>query len=386
MYALQHFYLPSLVHSRFINQKVLQRYMPVGGVRIEDDILITSRGYENLTKAPKGDAMFDIIRGRKSALSTAQQRRNANPPTSVSEPSLFRAPGCPLRATPPGLHSTKRAATMPNQINLDSQRAEVDRQNYAMHFRRSMTTDERVRHWRQSHQQPFPRRPTAIQEKPNTMCGIFANDVKHIYIGDGNFDTSSTHSLPKCTDCAILAQTLQRLRQNLASSKQSSPTQTHIPQEAFGTSAAEAMSPRSAGQDTNEPSKETVSTPINTPQQDNHSRVVRTVQGSGLTGQARAKNSLPQLLQLQEMQPDQLRATVFTLPEALSCQEPESYYRSHEQCQDPVQQQLVAERTNPTTHERILRSRMSMPMRPRMAQLQEGRRPSNHTDDRDWMA
>ncbi|KAJ4337262.1 hypothetical protein N0V87_004762 [Didymella glomerata] len=82
MYALQHFYLPSPVHSRFINQKVLQRYMPVGGVRIEDDILITSRGFENLTKAPKGDAMFDIIRGRKSALSTAQQRRNANPPTS----------------------------------------------------------------------------------------------------------------------------------------------------------------------------------------------------------------------------------------------------------------------------------------------------------------
>ncbi|KAF3043565.1 hypothetical protein E8E11_008048 [Didymella keratinophila] len=81
MYALQHFYLPSPVHSRFINQKVLQRYMPVGGVRIEDDILITSRGYENLTKAPKGDAMFDIIRGRKSALSTAQQKQSANPPT-----------------------------------------------------------------------------------------------------------------------------------------------------------------------------------------------------------------------------------------------------------------------------------------------------------------
>ena len=57
-YALQHFYLPSPVHSKYINTEVLKRYMPVGGVRIEDDILITSSGYENLTTAPKGDAML----------------------------------------------------------------------------------------------------------------------------------------------------------------------------------------------------------------------------------------------------------------------------------------------------------------------------------------
>jgi len=36
---------------------------PVGGVRIEDDILITSKGYENLTTAPKGDEALDIING-----------------------------------------------------------------------------------------------------------------------------------------------------------------------------------------------------------------------------------------------------------------------------------------------------------------------------------
>lgn len=37
--------------------------MHVGGVRIEDDILITAKGYENLTLAPKGREMLDIIRG-----------------------------------------------------------------------------------------------------------------------------------------------------------------------------------------------------------------------------------------------------------------------------------------------------------------------------------
>ena len=43
VYALQHFYLPSPVHRNFINVEVSERYMPVGGVRIEDDILITDK-------------------------------------------------------------------------------------------------------------------------------------------------------------------------------------------------------------------------------------------------------------------------------------------------------------------------------------------------------
>ena len=51
-----------------VDEEVLKRYIPVGGVRIEDDILVTKKGYENLTTAPKGEEMLKIIResARKS--------------------------------------------------------------------------------------------------------------------------------------------------------------------------------------------------------------------------------------------------------------------------------------------------------------------------------
>ncbi|KAK5942270.1 hypothetical protein PMZ80_004833 [Knufia obscura] len=39
--------------SKYINKEVLERYWDVGGVRIEDDVLITEDGYDNLTDTPK---------------------------------------------------------------------------------------------------------------------------------------------------------------------------------------------------------------------------------------------------------------------------------------------------------------------------------------------
>ncbi|KAL0259367.1 hypothetical protein SLS55_005103 [Diplodia seriata] len=60
-YALNAVYLSNPIHSKYINKKVLSRYLPVGGVRIEDDILVTDDGYENLTTAPKGEEMLRII-------------------------------------------------------------------------------------------------------------------------------------------------------------------------------------------------------------------------------------------------------------------------------------------------------------------------------------
>lgn len=61
-YELHRAYLSSPIHSKYINRKVLEQYWAVGGVRIEDDILITSSGYENLTTAPKGEAAIDVMR------------------------------------------------------------------------------------------------------------------------------------------------------------------------------------------------------------------------------------------------------------------------------------------------------------------------------------
>jgi len=48
-------------YAKYINKDLLEKYYPVGGVRIEDDILVTNDGYENLTTAPKGEEALKII-------------------------------------------------------------------------------------------------------------------------------------------------------------------------------------------------------------------------------------------------------------------------------------------------------------------------------------
>lgn len=53
-------YLASETHSKFIDVGVLERYWSVGGVRIEDDVLVVDGGYENLTPTPK--EVDDIVR------------------------------------------------------------------------------------------------------------------------------------------------------------------------------------------------------------------------------------------------------------------------------------------------------------------------------------
>ncbi|QDS77703.1 hypothetical protein FKW77_003893 [Venturia effusa] len=64
-FALENHFLKDPVHSQYINKDVLKKYMNVGGVRIEDDILITRNGYDNLTTAPKGEDALRIIRGEE---------------------------------------------------------------------------------------------------------------------------------------------------------------------------------------------------------------------------------------------------------------------------------------------------------------------------------
>ncbi|KAK4456088.1 xaa-pro dipeptidase [Podospora aff. communis PSN243] len=58
---IQAYFLDNPTHAKYINKEVLEKYYPVGGVRIEDCILVTDDGNQNLTTAPKGDEMLAVI-------------------------------------------------------------------------------------------------------------------------------------------------------------------------------------------------------------------------------------------------------------------------------------------------------------------------------------
>lgn len=71
------------------------RYLPVGGVRIEDDVLITKDGYKNLTTAPKSAAIIACIgRGEESSKSdddgrAARRRADPLPAVQANQQSLW---------------------------------------------------------------------------------------------------------------------------------------------------------------------------------------------------------------------------------------------------------------------------------------------------------
>lgn len=73
-FALEEVYLKQEKYSKYINRDLLMRYYPVGGIRIEDDILVTKDGYENLTTAPKGEDACKIIREHKKATDSTKGR------------------------------------------------------------------------------------------------------------------------------------------------------------------------------------------------------------------------------------------------------------------------------------------------------------------------
>lgn len=49
--------------AQYVNMALLEQYYPVGGCRLEDCILVTKTGHENLTSAPKSHEMMDLING-----------------------------------------------------------------------------------------------------------------------------------------------------------------------------------------------------------------------------------------------------------------------------------------------------------------------------------
>ncbi|CAK7269351.1 hypothetical protein SEPCBS119000_003525 [Sporothrix epigloea] len=62
---IESFFLADPVHAKYIDKDVLEKYYDVGGVRIEDCLLVTETGHDNLTTAPKGEEALHIINAGK---------------------------------------------------------------------------------------------------------------------------------------------------------------------------------------------------------------------------------------------------------------------------------------------------------------------------------
>ncbi len=74
-YALEEVYSKDPRISDYINVDLLEKYYPVGGVRIEDDILVTEDGYENLTTAPKSDEALKIINEKEENCGDDEEKK-----------------------------------------------------------------------------------------------------------------------------------------------------------------------------------------------------------------------------------------------------------------------------------------------------------------------
>ncbi|KAI1412921.1 hypothetical protein F5Y13DRAFT_179783 [Hypoxylon sp. FL1857] len=58
---IEAYFLRREEHARYIDAAVLERYWAVGGVRVEDCVLVTEAGCENLTTAPKGNDLLRMM-------------------------------------------------------------------------------------------------------------------------------------------------------------------------------------------------------------------------------------------------------------------------------------------------------------------------------------
>lgn len=244
-YALEMFYLPSPVHSKYINKKVLARYMPVGGVRIEDDILITSKGYENLTTAPKGDAMLEIIRSRnaeptKFSWFSPPRETHISPPglelrssrsrehrTNRYPQPLRRAPGISGDALEPMMKPLSSDSDLETKRGHRRSSGSGDFEpfngptlfdNFKPAASRAPKMAER------KHSAPSPQ--VQRQESRSPVCGDDSPEYSHAYMNFSASKGKADNILPMhaprsgprpiCRKCAVLVQTIDRLRHNFS--------------------------------------------------------------------------------------------------------------------------------------------------------------------------
>lgn len=69
--------------GKYVNSDTLSRYWTVGGVRLEDDILITANGYENLT--PTAKSMDEMERLVNQGFS----QKDVSRPSEIVEKAIF---------------------------------------------------------------------------------------------------------------------------------------------------------------------------------------------------------------------------------------------------------------------------------------------------------
>ena len=208
----------------------MARYLSVGGVRIEDNLLITSKGYENLTTAPKGEAMLEIIRSQNTRWPFISDSVDLGPTILANdEEPLLRAPGFPRHTPEPALKSIVRASTAPVMLMRDHQRANnVYSEPFDGPSIFSNSKSQRVSTTNMKHEKEA--RERSILRPQNTICGEYSPYVAHGYINfpsNGGYfkDVTSQPFLakePACRKCTILMEAVNRLRENLNKSELSS--------------------------------------------------------------------------------------------------------------------------------------------------------------------